>query len=422
MKTSGSHAVHNKIFSSVEEIQEGIDLLGKRLVQVNELKKDGLQFRDALRVTAEFQIRESIRVIFGDHSPEYGEHQDLRIKSNNQADIDETAFLLQSLILHLDRKKAEMLGVKVPEAPPPPPPAPARTLPAVVPQAATPPPPQARPPERQAQAPPRRTTPSANPEPSPIIEKVSQVQSTVQTVITTPPPVAPPARPARESRAASPLAPSVVPTVRVETQPAEGGTGSQVSVTIGTRVHQPAAPEPSRVPPPIPPTPTLPAAAPEPVRAQAGHTPFESIRKICKRFHHAARMLRQRGEERATIEVEDERDTLDLFQTMLCAEFDEILTVQWAPAYMGGKTKTDLLLVREGVIISVKRTRQGVTGKMLAEQISADSAYYTSQADCKALFCFVYDPEGRIGNPKALETELTRQVGTRRVEVLLEPK
>lgn len=409
MKTSGSQAVHDKIFSSVDEIQEGIDLLGKRLVQVNELKKDGLQFRDALRVTAEFQIRESIRVIFGDHSPVYVEHQDLRIKSNNQADIDETAFLLQSLILHLDRKKAELMGVKVPEAPPPP--APARSLPVVVPQAAAPQPPR-------PQAPPRRTTPSISPEQSPVIEKVSQVQSTVYTVMTTPPPVAPPAR---QPRNVSPLAPPVVPTVRVETRPGESGAGSQVSVTIGTRVQQPAAPEPTRVPPPIPLMPSS-VAAPEPARSEAGHTPFESIRKICKRFHHAARMLRQRGEERATIEVEDERDTLDLFQTMLCAEFDEILTVQWAPAYMGGKTKTDLLLAREGIIISVKRTRQGVTVRMLADQISADSAYYTSQADCKALFCFVYDPEGRIGNPKGLETELTRQVGTRRVEVLLEPK
>ena len=408
MKTSGAQAVHQRIFASVDEIQEGIDLLGKRLVQVNELKKDGLQFRDALRVTAEFQIRESIRVIFGDHSPEYVEHQDLRIKSNNQADIDETAFLLQSLILHLDRKKAELLGVKLPEAPPPT--APVRTLPVVVTQAAPPPP--------RPQAPPRRTPPSISPEQSPVIEKVAQVQSTVHTIMTTPPPVAPAAR---QPRNVSPLAPPTVPTVRVETQPAESGGGSQISVTIGTRIRQTPAPEPTRVPPPIPPTRSS-VAAPEPSRSETGHTPLESIRKICRRFHHAARMLRQRGEERATIEVEDERDTQDLFQTMLCAEFDEILTVQWAPAYMGGKTKTDLLLAREGIIISVKRTRQGVTAKMLAEQISADSAYYTSQADCKALFCFVYDPEGRIGNPNGLEADLTGQIGTRRVEVLIEPK
>ena len=408
MKTSGAQAVHQRIFASVDEIQEGIDLLGKRLVQVNELKKDGLQFRDALRVTAEFQIRESIRVIFGDHSPEYVEHQDLRIKSNNQADIDETAFLLQSLILHLDRKKAELLGVKLPEAPPPT--APVRTLPVVVTQAAPPPP--------RPQAPPRRTPPSISPEQSPVIEKVAQVQSTVHTIMTTPPPVAPAAR---QPRNVSPLAPPTVPTVRVETQPAESGGGSQISVTIGTRIRQTPAPEPTRVPPPIPPMHSS-VAAPEPSRSETGHTPLESIRKICRRFHHAARMLRQRGEERATIEVEDERDTQDLFQTMLCAEFDEILTVQWAPAYMGGKTKTDLLLAREGIIISVKRTRQGVTAKMLAEQISADSAYYTSQADCKALFCFVYDPEGRIGNPNGLEADLTGQIGTRRVEVLIEPK
>jgi len=35
-----------------------------------------------------------------------------------------------------------------------------------------------------------------------------------------------------------------------------------------------------------------------------------------------------------------------------------------------------------------------------------DIARYQSHPDCRNLVCFVYDPEGKIGNPKGLENDL----------------
>ena len=35
-----------------------------------------------------------------------------------------------------------------------------------------------------------------------------------------------------------------------------------------------------------------------------------------------------------------------------------------------------------------------------------DKAYYKNHQDCKILYCFVYDPEGRISNPTGLENDL----------------
>jgi len=36
--------------------------------------------------------------------------------------------------------------------------------------------------------------------------------------------------------------------------------------------------------------------------------------------------------------------------------------------------------------------------------------------------CFIYDPEGRIGNPRALETSLTTVSDSLTIDVLVAPK
>ena len=61
----------DKVFTSTDEISQSISKLRARIHQVEELKRDGLPYRDALRVTAEYQLRDSIREIFGERSPEY---------------------------------------------------------------------------------------------------------------------------------------------------------------------------------------------------------------------------------------------------------------------------------------------------------------------------------------------------------------
>ena len=50
-----------KVFASADEISHSIVKLRARIHQVEELKRDGLPYRDALRVTAEYQIRDTIQ-------------------------------------------------------------------------------------------------------------------------------------------------------------------------------------------------------------------------------------------------------------------------------------------------------------------------------------------------------------------------
>jgi hypothetical protein len=149
---------------------------------------------------------------------------------------------------------------------------------------------------------------------------------------------------------------------------------------------------------------------------------LQLIRKVCLRLHAVALQLRLRTASRPTIEIEDDHDLGDLLRALLRLEFDEVGTDEWTPPYSNSTPKTTLLLNRERIAIVTKKTRPGLTDKDIAEQVAADSGFYSAHNKCTTLFCFVYDPEGRIGSPNRLETELTNVGNRYRVEVLVAPK
>jgi hypothetical protein len=157
----------------------------------------------------------------------------------------------------------------------------------------------------------------------------------------------------------------------------------------------------------------------EPALAQ---DPHYLIRKVCLRFHSVARQLRLRKDYRPTLEIDDDYDLQDLLCALLKMEFDEVSTDEWTPTYTAGASRTTLLVNRDQIAVVAKKTRLGLTTKELADQVTADSAHYRAQGRCSTLFCFIYDPEGRIGSPKRLETTLTSVSEHCRVEVLVAPK
>lgn len=190
----------------------------------------------------------------------------------------------------------------------------------------------------------------------------------------------------------------------------------------------PAEPPP---PPPAPPNVAAPAAPPvrppAPAAQPAGSPAARAdaiglLRKIGNRFHAVARQLRLRHEGRTTLEVEDEYDAQDVVHALLCLEFDEIRRETWQPGYAGGAAHTYFVAPRDRIVIEVKKTRQGVGAKEITAQLEHDTLYYWTHPDCQTLFCFVYDPEARVGDPYGLEKKLTREVDNQRVEVFISPK
>lgn len=130
---------------------------------------------------------------------------------------------------------------------------------------------------------------------------------------------------------------------------------------------------------------------------------------IFDKFHDVVKQLRTRYDSRPTLSVNDEYDVQDLLHALLRLHFEDIRPEETVPSFAGASSRTDFLLKNEQIVIEVKKTRQSMTNKKLGDELIQDIARYKKHPDCKKLICFVYDPEGLLGNPNGIMNDLNSQ-------------
>jgi len=148
---------------------------------------------------------------------------------------------------------------------------------------------------------------------------------------------------------------------------------------------------------------------------------MDKVELLIRRFHKVARQLQSRHALRSTIEINDEYDVQDLFESLLRIYFDDVRPEEFVPSYAGASSRVDFLLKEEKIIIEIKKTRKGLSAKEIGEQLIIDSRRYQEHPDCRQLICFVYDPEGRVVNPRGLENDLTKEINGVSVAVFITP-
>jgi len=146
---------------------------------------------------------------------------------------------------------------------------------------------------------------------------------------------------------------------------------------------------------------------------------LDLLKNLLDKFHEVVKQLRNRYKGRNTLDVSDEYDVQDLLHALLKLHFDDIRKEEWTPSYAGGSARMDFLLKAEKTVIEVKKTRVGLGDKELGNQLIEDKARYQSHQDCKKLICFVYDPEGRIVNPKGIQNDLNLNTDNFIVEIII---
>lgn len=142
---------------------------------------------------------------------------------------------------------------------------------------------------------------------------------------------------------------------------------------------------------------------------------------ILNKFHNIVIQLRDRHDERATLDVEDEYDVQDLLHVLLKLYCEDIRPEEWCPSYAGVSSRQDFLLKNEKTVIETKKTRRGLSNKELANELIVDINRYSTHPDCKKLICFVYDPENRIKNPRGFESDLSGLHNEIEVFVIVKP-
>lgn len=147
----------------------------------------------------------------------------------------------------------------------------------------------------------------------------------------------------------------------------------------------------------------------------------EALYRIGERFHLVAKQLRVRRQDRSTLDIEDEYDVQDLFHALLRIPFDDVRPEEWTPSYAGGASRVDFLLPEIEAVVEIKKSRAGLSAKELGEQLIVDIVKYKKHPNCRTLFCFVYDPDGRIANPRGIENDLNAKQDELTVRVLIAP-
>jgi len=155
------------------------------------------------------------------------------------------------------------------------------------------------------------------------------------------------------------------------------------------------------------------------IHTKSNSDTVEKIKLICNKFHQVARQMRSRYDNRATLEINDEYDVQDLFHSLLTLYFDDIRREESNPSYAGANSRSDFLLKPEQTVIEIKKTREGLNKKQVGEELTLDIQKYQTHPNCKTLVCFVYDPEGRIHNPRGLERDLEQATEKIKVKVFI---
>jgi len=148
---------------------------------------------------------------------------------------------------------------------------------------------------------------------------------------------------------------------------------------------------------------------------------IEALYRIGERFHLVAKQIRTRRQGRPTLDVADEYDVQDLFHALLRIPFDDVRPEEWTPSYAGGGSRVDFLLPEIEAVVEIKKSRPGLSARELGEQLIVDIAKYKRHPNCRTLFCFVYDPDGRIVNPRGIENDLNANQDDLMVRVLIAP-
>jgi hypothetical protein len=149
---------------------------------------------------------------------------------------------------------------------------------------------------------------------------------------------------------------------------------------------------------------------PQALKTAAINTPKDqgAIVRIAERLHLVVCQLRDRREDRPTLNVADEYDVQDLVHALLQLYFDDIKPEERTPSHAGASAQMDFLLREIETVVETKMTRPKLSDKQVGDQLILDIARYKEHPECRTLFCLVYDPGKHIKNPRGLENDLNK--------------
>lgn len=123
-------------------------------------------------------------------------------------------------------------------------------------------------------------------------------------------------------------------------------------------------------------------------------------------FKAAHWYLVNRRKGKGTFEVTDEYDVQDLFIAMMRTMWNNIKREEPVPATAGSSSSVDAYLPAERLFVEFKHVGPTLSASKLKEQIARDMTDFPAHPGCGAVYYYVYDPEGRMANPRGFEADI----------------
>lgn len=133
-----------------------------------------------------------------------------------------------------------------------------------------------------------------------------------------------------------------------------------------------------------------------------------TVLHVGQRYLLVQRSLSRHPRGRDPVKFENEWDDQYIFRSLLAMFFDDIRDEDPVQTMAGSGSRIDFTLADYQLGVELKHTRSGLDDKELGVQLSADVTRYASRGDITHLLCLVFDHDGRIRNPRAIEKDLSK--------------
>lgn len=142
--------------------------------------------------------------------------------------------------------------------------------------------------------------------------------------------------------------------------------------------------------------------------ASASLDAVATVLDIGNRYLLVRRSLGKHPHGRDPLKFENEWDDQYVFRSLLSLFFEDIRDEDPVQTTAGSGSRIDFVLPDFALGIELKHTRPTLKDEELGQELATDVARYKSRSDITHLLCLVFDYNGNVRNPRALEKDLSR--------------
>jgi DNA-binding response OmpR family regulator len=134
---------------------------------------------------------------------------------------------------------------------------------------------------------------------------------------------------------------------------------------------------------------------------------LRGVEAVLESFTAILPVLQKRGHGKPSFKVADEYDVQDLLHFLYKPLFPDVVVEEYTLKRAGKTKRLDLVFKGLQTVIETKIVRTKAHAGKISDELDIDIRGYVSHPHCRRLFCFVFDPNRYIKDPRVIEKDLS---------------